>query len=189
MLDAGRRTDHHQCPDAERQEQDDRGDQPRIVAPQHDRADDMDDGVDEGEVDGNETEPDADETRQVDRHEIDAPNQRQVDHHHRGRGQRISAAGDMLVDERPEPVAVMLLDLMDHVDRQLEVDEEERQVEDADEERNDRQQEESRDQAGIHPVPEEPKARHADLFYSPINAPSLRSMSIGVGTGGAVDAV
>jgi hypothetical protein len=60
---------------------------------------------------------------------------------HRRRGQRRQAAGDVVVDELPEAVAVMLLHLVDEIDRQLQIDQQQRQAPGADEQRHQRQQE------------------------------------------------
>src|SRR6516225_8006416 len=66
----------------------------------------------------------------------------------------------MVVDVSPEAVAGLLLELMQHVDGELEEDQEERKWPGAGEERRQREQKKPGNEAGIHPISAKPYAGH-----------------------------
>jgi len=75
------------------------------------------DRVHQRQVDRDQSQPEIDEAGKIKRKQVDAPDPGDIDDDHRLGRERRQAAGNMVIDELPEAVGVMLLDLMEQIDR------------------------------------------------------------------------
>jgi propanol-preferring alcohol dehydrogenase len=101
-----------------------------------------------------------------------------VDHDDRRRSERVCHTRHTGVDEAAEPVAGVLLDLVKHVGRELEEHREHRGAPGSGKERQHGEQEEPGDEAGIHPVLEEPEFgdRRDEAEHGPIRRSRRRRL-------------
>jgi len=138
-------------PRRERQEQHDGGDEAGVVVPRAQRGGDVDQGVDRHQVRGGDA-PAGVETAKVKDAEQQEPHETHIDDPDGAMGQPPGARAEHEVDALAEAVGVVLLVLVQHVDRQGEVD---RQRDAADEGRE-QDQEHGNRQRAIDPVRRQP---------------------------------
>ncbi len=83
----------------------------------------MDEAVEQSQPDGDKAEPEVDEPGQCNGREVYAPDPWDVDHENGESRENIASFSRELVDEQAEPVRVVLLELVEHVERKLQRDE------------------------------------------------------------------